>query len=144
MRYDDPSRPRSTMNVEAAPLQINGSVLPVITLIRPMESEADVEWRCAGREGCVDGDRTGEGYDGCEACERSHSVVWGWLASIHAHRESNRFGYHTAFIADLGEFQRAYLDDPESALARWFKYYGPEKVRESVKPQVDDLWEDEK
>ena len=142
MHYDDPARPRS-VSADNAALQVSGSPLPVITLIRPMESEGAEVWRCTGRGSrvatqpcnvpCGNGNGNGNGQP-CERCERVRPAVWGWLASIHAHVEGSRFGYHTAFIADVGQFTEEYLADPEAALARWFKYQGPRAV--------GDLWED--
>lgn len=96
MHYDDPARPVSDVGATPTPLQVNGSPLPVITLIRPMCSE-----------GPLGDDR------------------WGWLCCIHAHKAQNRFGTYYAWIGDLGEFQRDFFEDPEAALLKYFKYDGP-------------------
>lgn len=95
MRYDDPQRPQSDLGATPTALQTNGSPLPSISLIRPMQSE---------------------GLEGDD---------WGWLCCIHAHKAQNRFGTYYAWIRDLGAFQRDYLDDPEKALLDYFKYDGP-------------------
>jgi hypothetical protein len=135
MRYDDPQRPVS-IAADSAPLQVSGSPLPVVTLIRPMESE-QVAWACSGTPGSCNGARD----DTCPGCHESRPTTWGWLACIHAHREGSRFGYHTAWIADLGEFTQAYLADPEAALAKWFKYHGPEARKPIPREVAPDLWE---
>jgi hypothetical protein len=150
MRYDDPARPKHG-DVSETALQVNGSPLPCITLIRPMLSEEDVTWHCVGRAECSweENDTRSSLVPGpnCEHCTRTSREVWGWLASIHAHREGARFGYHTGFISDLSAFHRAWLEDPEAALAKWFKYYGPEappaRVARKVIAVVEaDLWGD--
>jgi hypothetical protein len=146
MRYDDPARPKHG-DVSETALQVNGSALPCITLIRPMMSEEDVRWTCNTRCGAAPG-RAQPGPD-CTYCERDAREVWGWLASIHAHREGARFGYHTGFISDLSAFHEAWLEDPEAALAKWFKYYGPEApparaaARKVIATVDADLWGDE-
>lgn len=111
MRYDDADRPHSDVSALKTALQISGSPLPAITLMRPMEMECTTQYK--GSDGLTY-ERTG--------------TEWGWLCCIHAHRGTNRFGTHYGQIRDLGEFQRAYLEDPEAALRRWFKYEGPELV----------------
>lgn len=128
MRYDDPARPKHG-DATSTPLQVNGSPLPTIILIRPMTSETDVQWTCMGD--AVHGECAKHPGADCPNCKRSSCDVIGWLAGIHAHREGARFGYHTGFIASLDEFHRAYLEDPEAALAKWFKYEGPERVAPS-------------
>jgi hypothetical protein len=130
MRYDDPQRPVSEQSAVRRPLQTNGSPLPVITLMYPMQGDDDeqTEWVCVGEPHCAGIVR----YDGplppdaqpCSACE-SHAP-WGWLASIHAHRGTNRFGTHYAWLRDLAAFSADYLADPELALRKYFKYNGPE------------------
>src|SRR5580658_9648504 len=134
MRYDDPTRPAS-ISADSAPLQVSGSPLPVITLIRPMESEVS---RCTLDVGlCLEVGRSPSME--CPHCTRE--ALWGWLACIHPHIEGARFGYRAAFLRDLGEFSRDYLDDPERALAKWFKYEGPEARKAPASTQqVDDLW----
>jgi hypothetical protein len=152
MRYDDPARPQS-IGADASPMQANGSPLPVVTLIRPMESEGEEVARCSFAEGCkgyllADQDGVPFGVpnegdplpSGCPSCAVVRPSRWGWLACIHAHREGSRFGYHTAWIADLGEFTTAYLADPEAALARWFKYLGPEARKPIPREVAPDLW----
>lgn len=128
MRYYDPERPES-MYADSAKLQANGSPLPVITLVRPIETE-----RAVGRR-----------EDGSQILE----PCTGWLACIHAHHAEARFGYYTAIIADLAKFHADYLDDPERALLAYFRYAGPEARR--ARPQVngssasvDELWESER
>lgn len=119
MRYDDAERPISDVGATPSPLQVNGSPLPVITLMRPMQSESE------------------QGDD-----------VWGWLACIHAHRTANRFGTYYGWIKDLGQFQQDYLADPEGALQRYFKYSGPQwepterpaRVQQSI---AKDIFADE-
>lgn len=135
MRYDDPSRPMS-IAADSAPMQANGSPLPVITLVRPMESEGEEVARCTQGPQCA----ARMSLD-CYSCEITRGQVWGWLACIHAHREGSRFGYHTAWIGDIGEFTTAYLADPEAALARWFKYLGPEARKPIPREVAPDLWE---
>lgn len=134
MRFDDEERPKS-ISADSAPLQVNGSPLPVITLIRPMESEVEVV-RCAAGAHC-------EYAPPCECCEQQRETCWGWLCCIHAHIDGARYGYHTAWIRDLGEFTRDYLDDPELALKKWFKYNGPEKKTRVETPVVEkDIFEE--
>jgi hypothetical protein len=118
MRYDDPARPTSLISAVHTPLQVNGSPLPTITLMYPMQN-AD-----QNAEGEVDG-------------------VWGWLACVHAHRASNRFGTYYGWIRDLGQFQRDYLFDPEAALLHYFKYAGPdwEPTEQSLRP-VQEIQEE--
>lgn len=142
MRYDDPERPQSEAQAERIALQVNKSPLPVITLIRPMESEGEEVARCSQR-----GDNCGHpGGFPCERCALVREPLWGWLACIHAHRESARYSYHTGWIRDLGAFSQEYLEDPEKALAKYFKYFGPEErqVAKQLKPKVvgttPDLW----
>jgi hypothetical protein len=140
MRYDDPVRPQS-IGADASPMQTNGSPLPVVTLIRPMESEGSARYRCT--RGCEKLDRLGEpeeGMEECAGCEVTRDTRWGWLACIHAHREGSRFGYHTAWISSLEEFSAAYLADPEAALAKWFKYFGPEARKPIPREVAPDLW----
>lgn len=96
MRYDDPQRPQSDLSATPNALQTNGSPLPSISLIRPMQSEG------------LAGD------------------VWGWLACVHAHRSHNRFGTYYGWLRDLGAFQQEYMEDPEAALLKHFKYSGPQ------------------
>ena len=88
-------------------LQVNGSPLPVITLLHPMQN----------------GEENLEREDGTLDTSRGE---WGFLACINAHRGSNRFGTYYAWLRDLGQFQRDYLDDPELALRKYFKYEGPD------------------
>lgn len=146
MRYDDPARPVS-IAADSAPMQVSGSPLPVITLVRPMESEGSLVYRCGGgQEACIQAggqiDHTGQitGTPLCGKCDEYRPTIWGWLACIHAHREGSRFGYHTAWIASLEEFSQAYLLDPEAALARWFKYLGPEARKPIPREVAPDLW----
>lgn len=140
MRYDDPTRPTS-MGADSAPMQISGSPLPVITLVRPMESGGEEYARCTTL--CIEANTPQElrGTLECPQCDRMRDARWGWLACIHAHREGSRFGYHTAWIGDIGEFTTAYLADPEAALARWFKYLGPEARKPIPREVAPDLWE---
>jgi len=101
VRYNDPQRPTSLVSAVSTPLQTNGSPLPTITLMYPMQN----------------GDQNAEGeVDG----------IWGWLCCIHAHRASNRFGTYYGWVRDLGQFQADYLLDPEAALLKYFKYSGPD------------------
>ena len=95
MKYDDPQRPTSELGATHNPLQTNGSPLPVITLMYPMQND--------------------DGH-------------WGWLATIHAHRGTNRYGTHYAWLRDLAQFSEQYMEDPENALRVYFKYLGPEIV----------------
>lgn len=125
MRYDDPERPLNDSGAHKSLLQSNGSPLPVITLMYPMRDGQENYKVCTGLEGCT-GVETGSD-EGCTACEvETDTGAWGWLACIHAHRASNRFGTYYAWIRDLGAFQRDYLADPESALREYFKYNGPD------------------
>jgi hypothetical protein len=143
VRYDDPARPTS-VGADSAPLQVSGSPLPVVTLIRPMESEVRVT-RCtdgAGDKELCAVYNGGEASERCLHCATVTEARWGWLACIHAHIEGLRFGYHTAWIGDLGEFHAAFLADPEAALARWFKYHGPESRKPVVGNVLADIWED--
>lgn len=135
MRYDDEKRPKS-IGADSSPLQINGSPLPCVTLIRPMLSEA-VTVRCGAVTGC-------EREPPCEYCERASEETWGWLCYIHAHIEGSRFGYHTAWIRSIDELLSAWLEDPEAALLRYFKYSGPEPKRHArtLSPAVGDLFEE--
>lgn len=148
MRYDDPDRPKSDLG-DNSPLQVSQSPLPVVTLIRPMESEGEVVWHCRGDAGDAgDGECAHNPSEDCPNCHRSSETKWGWLACIYAHRESNRFGYYTGWIGDLDEFHRAYLADPEAALAKWFKYLGPEEKREkrdgaTIGATINSLWDDD-
>ena len=106
MRYDDPERPISEHGATKSLLQVNGSPLPVITLMYPMEND--------------------DGH-------------WGWLASIHAHRGTNRFGTHYAWLRDLATFSEQYMEDPENALKVYFKYNGPEiEVTANMRGSVDE------
>jgi|ERR1700694_1342608 len=100
MRYDDPQRPTSLISAVNTPLQLNKSPLPTITLMYPMQN--------GGTTDDVDDD------------------VWGFLACIHAHRAANRFGTYYGWLRDLGQFQADYMADPENALAKYFKYLGPD------------------
>ena len=102
MRYDDPARPLSDLSATKTPLQVNGSPLPTITLMYPMQN--------GGPAGAEDAD----------------DAEWGWLVCIHAHRSANKFGTYYGWVRDLGTFQADYLADPEEALLRYFKYAGPE------------------
>jgi hypothetical protein len=130
MRFDDEERPRSEMANNAA-LQVNGSPLPTITLMFPMEGEIAPTWRCV----CGELHRDAPLLEPrCEdKCERKARWKWGWLACIHAHKEGATFSYHTGWIASLEQFSSAYMDDPEAALLRYFKYSGPEPKRAPVK-----------
>lgn len=140
MRYDDPNRPKSEAGAEAIPLQVSRSPLPCITLIRPMEVEVIVA-RC--RVPGAQGFPCNNSYP-CERCEHVTEWKWGWLCCIHAHREGSRFGYHTAVIADIGQFSLDFLEDPEAALRRYFKYEGPEERKPVDAPRVYvDLWGEE-
>jgi hypothetical protein len=107
MRYDDPQRPTSELGATPSALQTNGSPLPVITLMRPMLGDA--------------AEAEGEGEDGYPRKD-----CWGWLCCIHAHRSHNRFGTYYGWLRDLGSFHREYLEDPENALLKYFKYSGPQ------------------
>ncbi len=136
MRYDDSQRPQSDLGATPIPLQVSGSPLPAITLIRPMQSEGPETFKvCTGAEGCT-GEETGSN-EGCLACEEQRESVWGWLCCIHAHKATNRFGTYYGWVRDLGEFQEAYIEDPEAALLRWFKYSGPEwePTQNALKPR---------
>ena len=68
----------------------------------------------------------------------------GWLACIHPARGSNRFGYHSAVLEDLGEFSQEFLADPEAALAKYFRYEGLEEFAtlKHAPATLPDLWED--
>ena len=69
----------------------------------------------------------------------------GWLACIHPARGSNKFGYHSAVLEDLGEFSQEFLADPEAALAKYFRYEGPEEPAAPERPNkaiLPDLWEE--
>lgn len=140
MRYDDPQRPVSDAGAETIPLQVNRSPLPVITLIRPMESEGEEVATCTGERGCLEGFK---GQEECEVCHRVRPTILGWLACIHAHHGDTRFGYYTAWIGDIGQFSRDFLADPEGALRRYFRYNGPEERRAIPRSteEVPDLWE---
>ncbi len=106
MRYDDPQRPVSEHGATHNPLQVNGSPLPVITLMYPMQGD---------------------------------SGEWGWLTCIHAHRGTNRFGTHYAWLRDLATFSQEYMEDPENALLVHFKYNGPEiEVTANMRGTVDE------
>ena len=98
MRFDDPRRPQNEAGAHKSALQTNGSPLPVITLMFPMQN----------------GDAEGG--------------EWGFLACVHAHKERNSFGTYYGWIRDLGQFQRDYLASPEDALRTYFKYNGPDIV----------------
>jgi hypothetical protein len=100
MRYDDHRRPFSDCSAVKMPLQVNKSPLPTITLMYPMQN--------GGTTDDVD------------------DAAWGWLACVHAHRDGNKFGTYYGWIRDLGQFQADYLADPEAALAKYFKYTGPD------------------
>ncbi len=100
MRYNDLQRPVSDIGAVRQPLQVNKSPLPTITLMYPMQN----------------GGTTDDVEDDC----------WGFLACVHAHRASNRFGTYYGWLRDLGQFQEDYLADPEAALAKYFKYTGPD------------------
>jgi len=130
MRYDDPQRPTSMLGAVNTPLQTNGSPLPTITLIYPMQSsDAEAVWNCIGPPHCkrpniVPCGRLPDDAQPCAACQSSGE--WGFLCCIHAHRASNRFGTYYGWIRDLGQFQADYLADPEGALLKYFKYAGPD------------------
>jgi hypothetical protein len=115
MRFDDNDRPQHMGSATNTALQVNGSPLPVITLLRPMQSEQE---------------------DG--------SDVWGWLACIHAHKQRNSFGTYYGWIRDLGQFSADYLASPEDALRRYFKYEGPEitPTANGVRPLTQQIDED--
>jgi hypothetical protein len=99
-----------------SPLQLNGSPLPTITLMYPMQNGGDAQ--------------TDSGDADCD------SAVWGFLACIHAHRASNRFGTYYGWIRDLGQFQADYLADPENALLQYFKYSGPDWEETAHSPRA--------
>lgn len=144
MRYDDPERPQS-VGADASPLQVSGSPLPCVTLIRPMESEGPTQYHCLGGEGCFN-TITHTGHPDCMNCAVSRTTTWGWLACIHAHIEGSRFGYHTAFVASVDALLADWLEDPEAALRKWFKYEGPQPRSAGRVPAahaVGDLWGDE-
>lgn len=147
MRYDDPERPKAEF-ADSAPLQTNGAPMPVISLIRPIETEEHVGWECGTRTNeeahthCMH-----EPSDTCPGCIQLVRPVWGWLACIHAANDTSRFGYYTGIISNLAKFHEEFLTDPEATLLRVFKYSGPEPRR--ARPQVaasvatvDGLWED--
>ena len=77
MRYDDPERPLSDLSATKTPLQVNGSPLPTITLMYPMQN--------GGPAGAEDADE----------------AEWGWLVCIHAHRSANKFGTYYGWVRDL-------------------------------------------
>ena len=138
MRYDDPERPESGY-ADNAKLQINGSPLPVITLIRPIETDKKIGICQTHGLGCGNEEAT------CDVRWTTEPCV-GWLACIHAHHAEARFGYYTAIISDLARFHEDYLADPENALLTYFRYAGPEpkRARPSVlasAASVDELWE---
>ena len=150
MRYDDPVRPRS-MSADGPPLQVNGSPLPAVVLIRPMASTVLVA-RCSMSTSFeAHCNRAQKDWTPCERCDHVNEEKVGWLACIHAHREGSRFGYHTGFIADLAQFHEEFLAGPEEALARYFGYHGPEgaggahgaTAAREAKAQVTegDLWD---
>jgi hypothetical protein len=119
MRFDDPARPISALNAVKTALQTNRSPLPTITLLYPMKEGSENEVDAGGNV-----IETGE---------------WGWLACIHAHRTSNKFGTFYGWLRDLGQFQRDYLDDPENALLKYFKYSGPDyaDTEHSLRPKQE-------
>lgn len=121
MRFDDPARPSVRNLGEETPLHTSGSPLPVVTLVRPLQTEA-----------CIGHTETGD---------QLLMPVWGWLACIHAHRSGNRYGYHTGIITDLARFHEEYMSDPEACLAKYFKYVGPEDTK-LAKVTLPSLWED--
>ena len=139
MRYDDEKRPKS-IGADASALQVSGSPLPCVTLIRPMESEA-VWYECGASEDCTE-----RADDLCPGCHERRSEEWGWLACIHAHIEGSRFGYHTAWVRSVDALLSAWIADPEAALLRYFKYSGPEPKRavRALSPAVGDLFEENK
>ena len=140
MRYDDEKRPKS-IGADASALQVSGSPLPCVTLIRPMESEILVR-RCVG----IDTVRDCTQEPPCDACSVVNETTWGWLACIHAHIEGSRFGYHTAWVRSVDALLSAWIEDPEAALLRYFKYTGPEPKRavRALSPAVGDLFEENK
>jgi hypothetical protein len=129
MRYDDEFRPRS-ISADSAMLQVNGSPLPCITLIRPMESEREVGRRCSAGGLCPHTAWKGQMQPApCGSCTQVLAPCWGWLACIHAHESGARFGYYTGFIANVQEFSSAFMEDPEATLKRFFRYEGTSAVR---------------
>ncbi len=109
MRYDDERRPLSDVGATPTALQVNGSPLPSISLIRPMQSESMEEYKvCTGAEGCT-GPDTGSD-ESCVVCRLERASDWGWLCCIHAHRSHNRFGTYYGWVRDLGAFQQEYMD----------------------------------
>ena len=143
MRYDDEKRPKS-IGADASALQVSGSPLPCVTLIRPMESGVIVA-RCEDSGVPAYHYPCNNGYP-CERCEHVSEATWGWLACIHAHIEGSRFGYHTAWVSSIDALLSAWIADPEAALLRYFKYSGPEpkRVVRSLSPAVGDLFEENK
>jgi hypothetical protein len=130
MRFEDEERPRSEMANNAA-LQVSGSPLPAITLMFPMEGEREPRWRCVCGLSSSDWMEEARCEDGCE---RVSQWQWGWLACIHAHVEGSTFSYHTGWLASLEQFSQEYMEDPEAALLRYFKYAGP-KPKQAAGPK---------
>ncbi len=120
MRYDDPQRPQSDIGAVHTPLQVNKSPLPTITLMYPMQN----------------GDQAADGSD-------EDVGVWGFLACVHAHRASNRFGTYYGWLRDLGQFQQDYLADPEAALLKYFKYSGPDWEPTAQSPRATQQIQEE-
>jgi hypothetical protein len=103
MRYEDVTRPYYDSGGTQYPLHLSGAPLPSITLVRPMESE------------------------GPENAEGTREWVWGWLCCIHAARGANSFSHYYCWIGDLARFQAEFFEDPEAALAKYFKWKGLEE-----------------
>lgn len=143
MRFDDPARPSERRLGETYALQTNGSALPSVSLVRPIQTETCVGWQCQGGEGCSRHEFGAEYAERqCLQCSQRLVPCWGWLACIHAHRSGNRYGYHTGIITDLARFHEEYLSDPEACLLKYFRYAGPETDARNAKVTLPSLWEE--
>lgn len=143
MRFDDPERPSVRNLGEETPLHTSGSPLPVVTLVRPLQTEKHAGYTCLGTKGCLDKSDQLYRREDCPACRQETEACWGWLACIHAHRSGNRYGYHTGIITDLARFHEEYMSDPEACLLKYFRYAGPETDARSAKVTLPSLWEEE-
>lgn len=113
MRYDDPQRPTYDEGASSYPLHLSGAPMPSIYLVRPMELEGELNERGV------------------------REWSWGWLVSIHAARGRNSFSHFYGTIRDLGKFQQEFLEDPEAALERYFKWKGPDM--EEIKAKANGV-----
>ena len=137
MRYDDPQRPQSDVSAVKQMLQVSGSPLPVITLMYPMQNGQENYKVCTSVPDCT------QDCDTCDHCQIDTSAgEWGWLACVHAHRSGNKFGTYYGWLRDLGEFQREYMESPEDALRKFFRYNGPEWETTENAPRKNEIVED--